>query len=243
MLFVLSILAAIGAALCNGLSAVLQKSGVDSHPRADSLHPGLFWRLTGNIPYVSGLFIDLAAWLLTLVAVHSLPLFVVQPITGLSVLVTLLIEWLFYRKKFSWPTLAAIGSVLMRQTASYATPALAALSGIGFGGTAIAGRILQYPLPYWHIALNPTLWSIIIDGILGVMLFTIALQRHHASTVNAAMITFETIIPVVIGLALLGDKPKGGSYVMIIIGSVITLAATLAILLVQDAHEPEVAEE
>ena len=46
-----------------------------------------------------GTVLDFLAWVLTLVAVHSLPLFVVQPIIALSVVITLLIEiFIFHRK-------------------------------------------------------------------------------------------------------------------------------------------------
>lgn len=274
MLFVLSVLAALGTAICNGVSAILQKAGADSHPRAKSLHPGLMFRLLGNVPYVAGALIDLVAWALTLVAVHNLPLFLVQPITGLSVIVTVLIEWLYFKKPFHMPTLLAmlvilgglsiIASQATVQTAHavngfsyifiivilplillalglwsvrvqkpWATFLLSTLAGIGFGGTAITGRMLSIDKPYWHILITLPFLSLVAYGVIGVMLFTVALQRHHASTVNAAMITFETLVPLTVGLLVLGDKPRGGSIIVILFGAVIALAGTISVLIVQ----------
>lgn len=274
MLFRLSILAALGCAICNGVSAVLQKVGADSHPHATSLHPGLVWKLLRNKPYVYGLLIDLVAWILTLIAVHNLPLFLVQPITSVSVIITVLVERLFFKRPLRLLTLAAIGVILlglliiasqaMLQTArrvsgvdywmlvagipfvvtalgtvfvrlhdSFATTVLAGLSGVAFGGTAVTGRMLSFTETPWHAIYSPIFISLVIYGLIGIMLFTVALQRQHASTVNAAMITFETIVPMAIGLIVLGDTPKSGSYAVIIIGMIVALSGTLAVLVLQ----------
>ena len=71
--------------------------------------------------------------------------------------------------------------------------------------------------------------AIIAYGIIGLLLFTMALQRHQASTINAVMITFETTAPIIIGLLFFGDKPKNNLWFLVIIGLVIALSGTLMI--------------
>src|ERR1035437_5047348 len=92
MIFWLALAAAFGCAVCNGMAAVLQKNSADKETRATSINVGLLWRLIQDWPCIVGLILDGLAWILTLVAVHTLPLFVVQPIIAFSVVVTVLID-------------------------------------------------------------------------------------------------------------------------------------------------------
>ncbi len=108
MTYWIALLAAFGCAVCNGVASVLQKVSADKEARAVSLDVGLFVRLLKDWPYLLGTSLDGIAWVLTLVAVHSLPLFVVQPIIAFSVAFTALIEWLFFKRSLTWQSLLAI---------------------------------------------------------------------------------------------------------------------------------------
>src|SRR6266571_1594145 len=101
--------AAVGCAVCNGVAAVLQKQGADKETRAVSLHVGLLFRLLKKWPYVFGVILDGLAWALTLVAVHSLPLFVVQPVIALSVVVTAIVERTVFGRRLGWKHIVYIG--------------------------------------------------------------------------------------------------------------------------------------
>jgi drug/metabolite transporter (DMT)-like permease len=106
---------------------------------------------------------------------------------------------------------------------------MAVISGFAFGGVSITGRVLQFTRPYIHIVYNPLAWAIIAYGLVGILFFTIALQRASASSVNAAMICAETILPICIGLIFLGDHPKDHLWALLILGIILTALGALFI--------------
>jgi drug/metabolite transporter (DMT)-like permease len=273
MLLFLALLAAIGCAVFNGVAAILEKIGASKHEISKSVHPNLLWKLRKNLAYVIGIILDLCAWVLTLIAVHNLPLFIVQPIIACSVIITLVIEHYVFKHKLSprfigsvgvillglillaivstpeksqaissslkliiilSPVLLVIlGSIFSKIQKHYSTFALAALSGIAFGGVSIAGRVLVVKSPYLHIICSYLMLSIIAYGLIGIMYFTMALQRAQASVISATMIACETIVPIVIGIAYLGDHPKHNLWALVYIGIVLTLIGTILISLAQ----------
>jgi drug/metabolite transporter (DMT)-like permease len=269
MVFWIAIAAALGCAVCNGLAAVLQKISADRQEGVNSLSLHFIWRLLHDRPYLIGSLFDATAWVLTLIAVHALPLFVVQPITALSVVVTAVIERIYFRRRLNNKTyfaisltllgllllassasaetavpvvgvarwgiifaplaLAAVGMVFAKRNTHTATIVLAAISGIGFGGTAIEGRMLNFSAPFWHVLVDPVFISLLAYGLVGIMTFTMALQRHHASVVNAAMVAFETIVPALTGILFLGDRPRDGMWAAIVCGIGLAVVGTTII--------------
>lgn len=262
-------MAALGCAFCNGFAAVLQKVSADKQDGVNSLSLRFVWRLLHDRPYIVGTMFDTLAWVLTMVAVHSLPLFVVQPITALSVVVAAVIERTYFRRRLKRITyfaicltllgllllassatagtadpvvglakwgiivaplgLAALGVIFAKKNTHTATVVLAAISGVGFGGTAIEGRMLNFAAPYWQILIDPVFISLLAYGLVGIMTFTMALQRHHASVVNAAMVAFETIVPAIVGIMFLGDRPRGDAWPAIVCGIILAVAGTMII--------------
>ena len=271
--FSLAILAAVGCAICNGLAAILQKISADKVSMSSSANSGLMRRVLGDGPFIIGGALDITAWILTLIAVHYLPLFVVQPIIAFSVVVTVIVESFVFHRRIIRISIAAIGCIAIGliivavsaapEFATAVSPSirlailltpiflgllgllivvfihrlsntnsaicLAILSGISFGGTAIAGRLLVFNQPYWHVVYNPLFVSILAYGAVGISLFTYALQRQHASIVNAVMIAFETIVPITVGIVLLGDKPKQGYALVLGLGILLALFGTFKI--------------
>lgn len=269
MIFKLALLAAVGVALCNGVAAVLEKISADKQVNATRIQISFLARLLSDWPYLLGLLLDFSAWPLTLIAVHTLPLFVVQPIVAFSIVVTVLIDTIILKRAltrralvaigviflglillsltasaqkaqpvgqlvkwfivFSPLLLVALGSLVAKTKRHYSAAILAGLSGLAFGGTAITGRMLVFTHPYWLVLYSPLLWSLFAYGLVGILLFTIALQRHHASVINATMVTFETLVPIAIGILLLGDKPRHGQWILVVAGVALTLAGALMI--------------
>jgi hypothetical protein len=84
----LALLAAAGIALSYGLATVLQSVGAKSTTSSEGLDPGLLVRLLRSVPYLVGLALDGAGFLLTVVALQSLPLFVVEAFTAGALAVT-----------------------------------------------------------------------------------------------------------------------------------------------------------
>lgn len=254
-------------AILNGIAAVLEKVTADKQQKARKLRLNYWFRMFADWPYILGFVLDIGAWILTLIAVHTLPLFVVQPIVAFGVVVTVIVEFLWMHRKIGpkiagsialifigialialtatpetaiavrgvveWiillipAALAVAGSITARYDNRGANTLLGALSGISFGGTAITGRMLNLSGPYWHVLYSPIFWSLAAYGVIGILMFTVALQRHNASIVNAASVMFDTIFPLLIGVFFLGDKPRNGDWTIVAFG--VTLAVVGAI--------------
>lgn len=84
----LSLLAAAGITVSYGLATVLQSVGVKRTASSDGLDPGLIVRLLRSAPYLVGLGLDGIGYLLTVIALQSLPLFVVEAFTAGALAVT-----------------------------------------------------------------------------------------------------------------------------------------------------------
>ena len=84
----LALFAAAGITVSYGLATVLQSVGAKSTSGSEGLDPGLMVRLLRSIPYLIGLALDGAGFLLTVVALQSLPLFVVEAFTAGALAVT-----------------------------------------------------------------------------------------------------------------------------------------------------------
>lgn len=109
------------------------------------------------------------------------------------------------------------------------------LSGLCFSGVAIAGRLLPNNSDFLGLLASPLLLALLIYGLLGIMLFSIAL-RHHDSVTHIYAVTFvtETLISASIGLLILGDAPRKGLWVVMLVGMVITLMSTTVIALTKN---------
>jgi len=281
MPFGLALLAAFGCSLCIGVAAVLEKVSADREARVSSLQIGLVVRLLDDWPYLIGLALDGASFLLTVVAVQNLPLFVAEPVIALNVMITALLEHRLFQRRLravGWvaivgilvgltllavsggperahPTAAAVrwvvillplgvaaaGAVVATSSRHGATVALGVLDGVAFGGTAVAGRMLVVPHQLWQILLSPLLWAMVAYGLVGLLLFTVALQRSHASIVGASTTAAQSIVPIVVGIAFLGDSPRDGAWAVAVAGMVLTLAGTLAVALTRVVPDPAVA--
>ncbi|MDQ6649871.1 MAG: hypothetical protein M3Z02_07140 [Actinomycetota bacterium] len=87
----LGLLGAFGAAACYGTGSVLQAIGARRTPRSTGVDPRLLLRLAGSLPYLAGLLIDVVGFVLSIAALRSLPLFLVEAAVASSVAVTALL--------------------------------------------------------------------------------------------------------------------------------------------------------
>jgi drug/metabolite transporter (DMT)-like permease len=271
MTYTLSLVAAAGCALCNGVAAILQKMSADNEATVSGLDAGLLLRLVKNTPYVLGLVLDILGWILTFLAVRTLPLFLVESIVAANIAVTALIErFVMHRSlpKKSYVTILVmlVGLVLVslsaapetskvlsgaalwslfvipfivalvaifvaRNSSARAATIVAGLGGISFGLTSVASRVFREAHPFWHNVYNPAIIMLVIAGILGIFLFSVALQRAAATIVNASMTATQTLIPSLIGITVLGDSARHGTWYLVVLGTLITTAAAVALSL------------
>jgi multidrug transporter EmrE-like cation transporter len=119
----LALIAAAGIAVSYGLATVLQSVGATSTTARDGLDPGLIVRLLRSIPYLMGLALDGLGFLLTVVALQSLPLFVVEAFTAGALAVTAVAAAAWLKVPLSrgeWLGVAAVVAGLLALAASAA---------------------------------------------------------------------------------------------------------------------------
>jgi drug/metabolite transporter (DMT)-like permease len=265
---VLGMACALFAALGYGCASVLQSIAARRTESGSGLDPRLLVRLARSAPYVSGLALDLAAFVGSLVALRTLPLFFVQSAVAASVGVTAVISAAtgvrLSRREISslvvlgagllllassaqpeqgtplapgirWGLLASVmvlggaGMLAARGHGRSSAPALAVLAGLSFTVVAVAARSLSMPGPPWQLLADPGLWAIVTLGLLGMLLFTTALQRGSVTSVTALTFAVETIVPAGVGLAFLGDMTRPGFALIAAVGFVLTITGTLAL--------------
>lgn len=132
---------------------------------------------------------------------------------------------------FISPFVIGIMAYFLTQRINYrAAVSLSALAGLAFGVTSIIGRIIDVPDPFWQVIFDPLLYALLLSGGLGTLFFAIALQKAQATTVNAAMSVSQTIIPALIGIAVLGDHARHGLWALVIVGTFLSLAGVLSLI-------------
>lgn len=127
--------------------------------------------------------------------------------------------------------LAAAGALFARYSGRAATLVLASLSGLAFGGTSVVGRVLPLDEPLSRLAYDPFLLALIGYGIVGLLLFTLALQRGRATMANAGMTVAQTLGPATIGIAYLGDDVRGNMWVVLAAGALCAVAGAAGLAL------------
>ena len=267
MLFAL--VCALVANVTYGVGTILQALGARRASTSDGLDLALFARLAHQRFYLAGLGLDAIGFVASLVALHTLPLFVVQTAIAASVGVTAVgaVVVFGYRLRRSdkvaiaalivglvmlgasakgedaarlshlgaWLLLAGVlvvvgaGVVAARMTDPRGGIGLAACAGLGFTGTAIAGRALHFPTPAWHIVFEPVAIALLLYGACGLLMFASALQRASVTGASAVTFAVETIVPSIVGFVALGDHTRPHFALVAAFGFGITVSASLAL--------------
>ena len=105
--------------------------------------------------------------------------------------------------------------------------ALGCLAGLMYGAGGIGARILAKPRSIHGLLLDPALWAMFIAGVLGLLLYAMALQRGTVTVATAAVVVTETLVPAAIGITLLGDRPAHGRTPLAAAGFALTVTGSL----------------
>ena len=127
--------------------------------------------------------------------------------------------------------LAAAGALCAHFKSRITAPLLAALSGLAFGGTSIVGRVLPLDKPLGALVHDPFVFALAAYGTVGLLLFTLALQRGRATLANAGMAAMQTLVPASVGLAYLGDSVRSNLWPVLIVGALLALAGSTGLAL------------
>lgn len=272
-----ALVAALGCALCYGVGSVLEQVGARREQMALSIDPRLLLRLAQQGPYLAGLGLDVVGFGLSLLALRTLPLFLVQSAVAASIAVTAVVARLVLHTVLDRfdvaaigvivvglvllavaaapdasrpvgttfrvvlllgvPVLALAGAALARSTTARGHLGLAAVAGLAFSGTAVAGRTIVLPNHLLALVGRPLAWALVGYGGLGILLFSIALQRGSVTTTNAVLFSAETVLPTIIGVALLGDRAREGRWPLMILGCIAAIAGAVGLALHVTADE------
>jgi drug/metabolite transporter (DMT)-like permease len=119
-----------------------------------------------------------------------------------------------------------LGLVVGQWKARMAPVALGFVAGLGFGVTALGARIIT-DLNIVSLLTNPAVYALGIGGFTAFLFYTTALQRYGVTTVTAAVIIGETLLPALVGVIVLGDRTRPGFIPVAIVGFVVAIAGAI----------------
>ncbi|MEK2471424.1 hypothetical protein [Streptomyces noursei] len=134
------------------------------------------------------------------------------------------------------------GTLIVRLLGGRAAILAGLLSGLGFGALGVGVRVLNGVDPFHLPSLlgDPALYAILVAGIGGMYLHTVALQIGSVNGATAALVVGETVVPGILGVLWLGDSSRPGFAWMAILGFVVAVAGAVAVAWF---GEPETAPE
>jgi len=123
------------------------------------------------------------------------------------------------------------GVVLIRLFGARAAVAAGLIAGVLFGAMAVAVRVLDgvNPLRLGILLADPASWTILIAGLGGFYLFTVALQVGSVNGAAAALVVGETVVPGITGVVLLGDTAAPGLGWLVAVGFVSAVVGAVAV--------------
>lgn len=128
--------------------------------------------------------------------------------------------------------LILLGGVgLIRLLGARAAVAGGLIAGILFGAMAVAVRVLDGvdPLRLDVLLADPASWTILIAGLGGFYLFTVALQLGSVNGAAAALVVGETVVPGITGVILLGDTAQRGQGWLVAVAFVGAIVGAVAV--------------
>lgn len=105
------------------------------------------------------------------------------------------------------------------------------MGGLSFSGVAIVSRMIDGRLDPLSVITNPLSWALVVYAVLGLTLFSMALQNGLVTHVDALIYVIEIIIPTIIGLSFLGDHPRPGTAPVMYGGLLIVIISIAALAL------------
>jgi hypothetical protein len=127
--------------------------------------------------------------------------------------------------------LIGVGVMAVRWMGSRAAILAGLLSGLGFGAVGVGVRVLNGADPFDLSALltDPALYAILLAGVGGMYLHTVALQIGSVNGATAALVVGETVVPGILGVLWLGDASRPGYSWLAISGFVLAVAGAVAV--------------
>lgn len=141
---------------------------------------------------------------------------------------TLHLEWRWILLGMVVPV-AVIAFCARRRGGFWAASALAFSAGLAFCVVGISARSLTIPDLSWRLVLEPSVWAIVVNALVGAVVFAMALQKGGPTAVTAIMLTTKTALASFVGLAYLGDRVRAGFGAAATVGFVLAIAAAVGV--------------
>jgi drug/metabolite transporter (DMT)-like permease len=109
-----------------------------------------------------------------------------------------------------------------------------------FGAGGVGARVLSDPRSVRGLVSDPALWAMAFAGILGLLLFAMALQRGRVTVVTSTTVVMQTLGPAALGITLLHDRPAHGRTVLAAVGFGVTVLGS--VLLARYGEAPAAAD-
>ncbi|MFI6448136.1 hypothetical protein [Kitasatospora sp. NPDC050543] len=137
------------------------------------------------------------------------------------------------------------GSLLVRRMGANGAIVAGLLSGLGFGALGVGVRILDGvdPFDLGQLLSDPALYAILVGGIGGMYVHTVALQIGSVNGATAALVVGETVLPGVVGVLWLGDSSKPGLAWLGVVGFVLAVVSAVGVAYFGQAEQDIVQEE
>jgi drug/metabolite transporter (DMT)-like permease len=137
------------------------------------------------------------------------------------------------------------GIALTRFLGSRSAVMAGLIAGVLFGMLAIGVRILHGVDHFqpWVIVADPAAYVVVIAGIGGFYLHTVALQLGSVNGATAALVVGETVVPGIVGVVFLGDTARPGMGWVVVLGFIGAVAGAVVVAVFgaagHQASEPE----
>ncbi|MGV0738068.1 hypothetical protein ABQF35_15120 [Mycobacterium syngnathidarum] len=124
-----------------------------------------------------------------------------------------------------------LGAALVRLLGQKAAVPAGLIAGVLYGAMAVAVRVVDglEPLNVGVLIADPALWAILVAGLGGFYLFTVALQVGSVNGVAAALVVGETVVPGIVGVVLLGDVSRPGYEALVVIAFIAAVGGAVAL--------------
>jgi len=132
--------------------------------------------------------------------------------------------------------LALVAPVFGRMTGAVSAAGLGAVAGLAFGATSVAARLLPEHLAWsepWRslqrLAASPPAYALVVAGVVALLAYSTALQRSSVTAATAPLVVGETIAPALVGITLLGDRPRDGWAWAAVLGFVLAVGGAVSL--------------
>ncbi|MFE4972313.1 hypothetical protein ACFRAR_09345 [Kitasatospora sp. NPDC056651] len=146
---------------------------------------------------------------------------------------------------FHWALLIVItvllagGTLLVRRMGANGAIVAGLLSGLGFGALGVGVRILNgiEPFALGQLLSDPALYAVLVGGLGGMYIHTVALQIGSVNGATAALVVGETVLPGAAGVLWLGDSSKSGLGWLGVVGFLLAVVSAVGVAYFgQDTH-------